>query len=218
MKKIAVLFFAFLIFYQLSSQEADKTKWTMRLDMMVPQPVSNKAFQLSFTGICDVGASLNVRLGKLFNVGAQYRYKQFQVRGNKIADVYTLQHTHNACAKFSLDISTSKNTIFSPGIGLGYNWINYTYLPCSLLTPTGQYVTAINMEPQAAFVWMIDEGFGMGLMVNYNLLAYEFDPVSICLSEHKSYSAKEMSGLTGSFSFGFSVFIDFAHRPEGFEE
>ncbi|MCC7302005.1 MAG: hypothetical protein IT233_05135 [Bacteroidia bacterium] len=212
---LLLLFLPILISAQ---DKADDIRWTTRLDFMVPQPVANKAFKLSFTGIFDLGFSVNRRIGKMLNLGVAYRFKQFQVRGNKIPDVDMLQHTHNALLRFSFDKPVGKNALLTPALNTGYNWLDYSKIPCVNGNPFDKNVEAINLEPNVSYVWMIDEGFGMGLMVNYNLLTYEFNPDGVCLNEHKSYSEKEKTGLTSSFSFGFSVFIDFAHRAEGFEE
>ncbi len=201
-----------------SQDKMDDTKWTTRLDFMVPQPISNKAFKLSFTGIFDAGLSVNYRIGNMFNLGVAYRYKQFQVRANKIPDVDMLQHTHNPLLRLSFDKKSGKNGILTPAINVGYNFITYSGTPCSTSVATGKEVTGINLEPNISYVWLIDEGFGMGLMLNYNILTHEFNPDAVCLSEHKSYSDTEKTGLSSSFSFGFSVFIDFAHQAEGFDE
>lgn len=203
-----------------AQEKTDDTKWITRLDLMVPQPLANKAFKFSFTGILDVGLSVNRRIGSMFNAGISYRYKQFQVRTNKIPDLQILpvMHTHHGSLRLSMDLKSGKNGIVTPGLNIGYNFINFTDLPCSTMVATTPEVRAFNLEPNVAYIWLIDEGFGMGLMLNYNLLTYEFDPAGICLTEYKSYTDAQRTGLTHSFSVGFSVYIDFAHQAEGFEE
>lgn len=221
MPRLPVIALCLVLPFSIFSQEkTDDTRWTTRLDLMVPQPLANKAFKVSFTGILDVGLSINRRIGNKFNLGVSYRYKQFQVRTNKIPDLQILPifHGHNGNLRFSMDLKNGKSGLITPGLNVGYNLINYSHLPCVSLMPTHEEVTGFNLEPNLAYVWLIDEGFGMGLMLSYNLLTYEFDPEGICLTEYKDYSDKQKTGLTQSFSIGFSVFIDFAHQAEGFEE
>jgi hypothetical protein len=194
-----------------------ETKATFRLDLMVPQPVANKALKLSFTGIFDFGGSLSYGFNG-FNIGAFYRYKQYQVRANKIPDVGTLLHFHNTGLKLSYDKPLNKYFMISPGLNVGYNFINYTELACSTSVATGVKDQAINFEPFFAAYFMIDEGWGVGLQVAYNVTTYEFDPYAVCLGEHKSYSDNERTGLMHNYSLGFSVWYDLARKGDSFDE
>ena len=221
--KKALLFFALLGLFAgkpefAHAQDGDlENALTLRVDFMVPQIATNKAFKLSFSGIFEVGGSVNYRVGK-FNFGPLYRYIQFQVRADKIPNIQTILNVHSAGLKLNADIPYGKSFLLMPGLNTEWNFLNYTHLPCSLKTASEKKSSAFNLEPNMSVVFLFDEGFGIGLQANYNILTYNFNPDNICLDEYKSYSNKEKTGLTGLFGFGFVVYWDLRKRGEAFDD
>lgn len=207
----ALLFLA-LVFCLNGFSQLD-TKATFRLDLMVPQPVLNKALKLSFTGIFDFGGSLNYGYNG-FNFGLFYRYKQYQIRADKIENIGTFLHINNAGIKLAYDKVLNKYLMISTGMNSGYNFLKYTAVVCS--THATLKDQAVNFEPFFAGYFMIDEGWGVGLQLAYSVATYEFDPASICLP--KGYSDKERTGLMHNYSLGFSVWYDLARKGESFDD
>jgi len=183
----------------------------VKLDFQVPQPTSNKAFKESFTGIMDLSGSLCLSI-RGFNFGGFYRYKQFQVQANKIANITTVQMVNGAGLRLGYDHWISDKSIFSSSINIGYNWISYNRVSCQGHAPAPFKETGISLEPNANIYFLIDDGFGIGLMASYHVLTYAFDPAPICLDQFHTYNDSDKQGLTQGFSFGFCVYYDLARE------
>jgi len=203
--KLSILIFLFVCSKSFARAPA-KGYWTTRFDFQVPQPVNNKAFKTSFSGILDLGATFCFGYKGVF-LGPFYRYKQFQVQANKIKNITTVMLVHNFGLKIGYDHWISDKTIFSSSINIGYNSVNYRSVVC-LVDSIPHKFDGVNIEPNVNFHFMIDEGFGIGLMVSYNVFTYEFDPNPICLNQYHTYTDSDKSGLTQTFSFGFCAYLD----------
>jgi hypothetical protein len=212
--KACLLVMLFLIVSLFSfSQEKKKPKGSIRFDFTVPQAVSNKAFRKSFTGVYDLSFSGNVGFGNFF-VGGMYRMTQFQVPANKIAGISTLQNIINGAVKTGYDVMLGDRSILTFSLAGGYNWIYYTRVTCLQDTATGTRATAINLMPSVNINFLIDEGFGIGGGISYNILAYEFNPEYVCFQEFKPYRDGDEKGLTGTISFGFSAYYVLGKRAK----
>src|ERR1051325_4476206 len=194
------------------AQDDDKAHGSIRFDFMVPQPTANGAFKKSFTGILDVGTGIYLT-AKGFVAGLNGRYKQFQVPANKINNtVTTMQGVFNGGISLGYDHFRSEKTLITPGLNIGYNWIQYSRVTCLDNEPVQKKYNGVNFEPFIKVDWMIDDGFGIGVMASYNVLTYEFDPDKVCLNEFKTYSDHDKQGLSQSFSFGFCAYWDWSKR------
>jgi hypothetical protein len=206
----AFVFSAFSSF----SQADDKVHGSLRFDFMVPQPISNGAFKKSFTGILDIGTGVYFNV-KSLALGVNGRYKQFQVPANKINNtITTMQSVYNGGISLGFDYFKSDNTLLTPGLNIGYNWIQFSRITCQNHDPVQRNYTGVNLEPYFKIDWMIDEGFGIGIMASYNILTWQFNPDDVCLNEFKTYNEKDYQGLTQSFSFGFCAYWDWSKRPQ----
>lgn len=211
-----ILLPAFTAFICVSSfaQDKEKIQGTIRFDFMVPQPLTNTAFKKSFTGIMDVGTGVYLTT-KGFVFGILGRYKQFQVPANKINNtVTTMQNIFNAGISLGYDHFRSAKTLITPGLNIGYNWIKFNRISCLKQQPRQTEFTAVNFEPFIKVDWMIDDGFGIGIMFSYNVLTYEFNPDDVCMNEFKTYNDDEKKGLSQSFSFGFCAYWNWAKRSK----
>lgn len=196
------------------SQKESAVKGSVRFDFMVPQPISNGAFKKSFTGIMDLGAGVYMNIGDLV-LGVNGRYLQFQVPANKINNTVTdMMNVINPGLSIGYDHHRSEKTMITPGLNVGYNWISFSHISCLASHPMNTRFNAFNLEPFCKVDWMIGDGFGIGVMAAYNLMTYEFIPEDVCLDEFKTYSEKERSGLTQSFSFGFCAYWNWSDRPK----
>lgn len=206
-----LILITFLFSLPANSQDIEKPNWTIRMDFQVPQPLKNKAFKTSFTGIMDLGAAFCFGYKGVF-LGPFYRYKQFQVQANKIKNITTMQLVHNAGLKIGYDNWLNDKTNFSTSVNIGYNQVQYNRVICAATDSTPQQFTGVNLEPNLNMHFMIDEGFGIGLMLSYNVFTYVFDPEPICLDQYHTYNDSDKQGLTQSFSFGFCVYYDLARK------
>jgi hypothetical protein len=196
------------------SQTDEKNHGSLRFDFMVPQPLANGAFKKSFTGIMDIGTGVYWDL-KSFVLGINGRYKQFQVPANKINNtITTMQSVYNTGISLGYDHFKSEKTLFTPGLNVGYNWMQFSRITCQSEEPKAHDFTGINLEPFFKIDWMIDDGFGIGVMASYNILTWEFNPDDVCLNEFKTFYEKDYQGLTQSFSFGFCAYWDWSKRPK----
>ena len=197
------------------NEGADKAQGTIRFDFMVPQPVTNKAFKKSFTGIMDIGTGVYITTPGGFAIGLIGRYKQFQVPSNKINNTVTTQENIiNSSLSLGYDYFKTAKTLITPGVNLGYNWIFFTKITLTYDEPIIDKFNAINIEPYCKIDWMIDDGFGIGIMVAYNIMNYEFNPDNVGLDEFHTYSDHDRVGLTQSFSFGFCAYWNWAKREK----
>jgi hypothetical protein len=211
-----LILFAIAVFPALATcaQEEKTTKGTLRFDFMVPQPISNGAFKKSFTGILDIGTGVYLNV-KSVVLGVNGRYKQFQVPANKINNtITTMQSVYNGGISLGWDHFRSEKTLFTPGLNIGYNWMQFSRITCQTETPGQKNYTGVNLEPFFKIDWMIDDGFGIGVMASYNVLNWEFNPDAVCLNEFKTFYDKDYHGLTQSFSFGFCAYYDWSKRPK----
>jgi hypothetical protein len=196
------------------SQDAapDDTKGTIRFTFMVPQPTGNKGFKKSFTGIADCGLEINYNI-KNFVLGAYGRYRFFQARGSRANKLITTnQVSVGGGLTLGFDYRKSKNTIITPYINVGYNFIEYTRVSYLNNPPINTSASGINIEPGFRINWLIEDGFGIGVCASYNLLTYQFNPYDVSLNEYYSYDAKDTEGITQFFSFGFCAFWDWSKR------
>ena len=204
-----------IVFFIPSFSQTEKTiTGTIRFDFMVPQPIANGAFKKSFTGILDLGTGVYMNI-KQFSIGLNGRYKQFQVHANKINNtVTTMENIYNGGISLGYDYFRNETTLLTPGLNIGYNWIQFNHITCIASEPGQHNFNAVNLEPYFKINWMIDDGFGIGLMASYNLMAIEFNPDLVCLNEFKTYNEGDYKGLTQSFSFGFCAYWNWAERPK----
>jgi hypothetical protein len=197
-----------------SFAQDDDVHGSMRFEFMVPQPLSNGAFKKSFTGILDLGTGVYLNVKSLV-LGVNGRYKQFQVPPNKINNtVTTMQSVYNAGVSVGYDHFRTEKTMFTPGLNIGYNWMQFSRITCQTAQPGQTSFNAVNLEPYFKIDWMIDEGFGIGVMLSYNILSWQFNPDDVCLNEFKTYYEKDYQGLMQSFSFGFCAYWDWSKRPK----
>lgn len=197
------------------NEGGDKVEGTIRFDFMVPQPVSNPALKKSFTGIMDIGTGIYLTTPGGFVVGVMGRYKQFQVPSNKINNTVTTQmNVVSSGLSLGFDYFKSKKTLITPGLNIGYNWIFFNQITTSTDSGIVSKFNAVNVEPFCKVDWMIGDGFGIGVVVAYNIMTYEFDPHSVGLDQYKTYSEYDKKGLAQSFSFGFCAYWNWAKREK----
>ena len=214
-KNILLLLFSFCSIYSFAQDQPDKAQGTIRFDFMVPRPTSNGAFKKSFTGIMDVGTGVYLTAKGGFVIGLMGRYKQFQVPSNKINNtVTTQQNLINSGLSLGFDYYKSAKTIITPGLNVGYNWIIFNRITLINDEPIISKFNAVNFEPFCKVDWMIDDGFGIGVMVSYNVMTYEFNPDNVGLNQFHTYSAHDYKGLSQSFSFGFCAYWNWAKRDK----
>lgn len=224
--KFVFLFSALLLTYDVAlSQKVTKVKKTIRAEMLLPKPVSSRAFVSVFSGVFNLNVSMNFGFNN-FNIAPYYGLMQCQIFPRLQTDPHTIQTVHSAGFRFSYDIYPSKEkmqsrqgnfVVISPFLASGFDQVDYSRLKCIVETPSHLHSQTYNIFAGANFNLMFTEMDGIGFTLGYNYLNHHFDPNALCLNEYYSFTEEQKQGLAGYILFGFNIYIDLAKRPDSSE-
>jgi len=221
--KSKFIFLAFIFFFlhsfKLFSQVKPKVKKTIRGEVALPKEFfSNKAFKQTFSGLVNVGASMNFGYGK-FNVGPFGSFTEFQILYRFIGDPNSIQSTYTGGLKFTYDFLTStKKGMFSPFIAPGYSSIKYTKLVYNTTPPTQTKYNALSLNFGITYnMLLIDDWTGVGFVVGYSLVDHVYDPYALSLIQIYP-DRTDNKGDLQHFFFGFCVYFDLARPKDAGDE
>jgi hypothetical protein len=216
MKKAAqllllVLPFSFLIG---SAQTKSKLRKTIRGEFQLPKAISNKAFTNSFSGVFNMGVSMNFS-GKHLTAGGFYSLTQYQVFPKYLSDAHPILTNHTAGIKLSYDMLTSTGKgMWSPFLSPGYTWLKYTRIKPKNHLPGITNPRAMSLHAGVTYNIMMDEWTGAGFTFGYNIVNHVYRPENICMDEWGNYTEDQKKGILQNIFFGFSVYFDLAWKPE----
>ena len=217
------LFFSFLFFSfcpPAFSQKNPKVIKTLRSDILLPKPLSNKAFKSKFSGVYYVNASMNFGIKK-FNIGVLGSHMQCQIFPHYQSEPHAIQTINMAGIRLGYDIFPSKEAlaaqtgnfiVVSPFIIGGYNWIDYSRLQTLGRPISGQHRQTYNIFTGINFNLMFSEYDGIGFTLGYNYLHHEFNPYPLRLDDYYSFNEKDTHGPTQYLMFGFNFYVDLRKR------
>jgi hypothetical protein len=190
-------------------------RMSIRAAGTVPHPMSNKAFQRSFTGIYDVAASFNVQVFQGIQVGIQYQHNLWRTPDNKIPGLNTYGQSHHGGFRVGYDHVLSETAVgyfaFSALSGrMRYYGISYT--PDTSHVPLETSFTYRTYEVEAGVYFYTEGNFAIGLHISSQFTNFKFDPYKLYLDQHKAYIASDLNGKVSMFNFGFSLVFSFLKK------
>lgn len=223
MRKSKFVFFAFvfsfLFSFELFSQAKPKIKKTIRGEVELPKALfSNKAFRQTFSGLVNVGASMNLGFHN-FNVGTFASLTEYQIAYRFIGDPNSIQSTYTGGLKFTYDMLTSNSKgIFSPFVAPGYSFIKYTKLQYITTPPSQTKYNALSLNFGITYnMMLIDDWTGVGFVLGYSLIDHVYDPYALSLIQIYP-NRTDNKGDLQNFFFGFCVYFDFARPRDAGDE
>ncbi len=209
---VVLFFFLAIISY---SQSTHKIKKSICAQFQIPKAISNKAFRSTFSGVLNVGASMNFSRNN-FTVGPFYSIMQFQVFPKYFDDSHALETTQTGGLRFAYDkLTQSGNGMWSPFIAPGFSYINYTRLKYNTLPPTITKINTYSLNAGVAYNFMINEFTGVGFIIGYNIVENTFNPKAISLDQYYTFQSGDDVGYTNHIFIGFSAYFSLSKRPEG---
>jgi hypothetical protein len=190
-------------------------KFGIKGDVGIPNPISNKAFKLSFAGVYEVGLAPVVNIHSGFTLGAFGHISQFKVPILKIPNVKTLRNTQSAGVKAGYEFLVSENIIFSFMMDYGFAKVMYKNNECIDSTKV-QNINLNLARPSFSFYFVVDPDFAMGGNISYTMMNEKFDPTTLCFENKKQYFPGDLTGKTNYFNFGVSLYYFFVKKGMAF--
>ena len=216
--------FTFVFFDSAFSQAKPKVKKTFRADVLLPRPLSNKAFDTLFSGVYNLNLSMNFGV-KNFNTGIFIGSMQCQIFPKFQSDPHAIQSVKSAGLRLSYDIYPSKAKmaategnffVFSPFLCSGYTLVDYSRLKCMTGSPEGKHSQTYSIYGGLNMNIMFSEYDGVGFTLGYMYLNHEFNPDPLCLTQFfPNIPDKYKHGVSQYFMFGFNWYIDLVKRDNG---
>ena len=214
LKRLPVLLlFCFAFAVQLSAQTADLPfRMSIRASGTVPHPLSNKAFRRSFTGIYDVGASVNFQVIKGFVAGLAYEHNLWKTPDNKIPGLNTYSQSHNGGIRVGYDRAIGETAVAYFGVSALIGRVNYygiSYRPDSTHVPLQTKYTYRSIVPDLGVFFYTEGNFAIGVHASVVFTNFQFDPDKLYLDQHKAYIASDYDGNVSHLNVGFCVVYSF---------
>lgn len=186
-----------------------------RVQIMVPHPISNKAFRKTFVGVYEVTAGLNIMVFKGAFIGVVGKTGAFKVTENKIPDMEANMQFHNAGIKVGTDmfVGDKNRMIFSAAVTAGKNWTYFNSFNAKTAN-TPDPIKGFNtsyVEPELNLYFLVEPNFGIGATLSYSFWNQQFNPYALNLNEWAQFD-KENPGNIQHLSFGFGFYYSFLKK------
>lgn len=186
-----------------------------RVSILVPHPISNKAFRKSFVGIYEISAGLNMAIFKGAFVGITYKNGLLKVTENKIPDLEADMKINNAGVKVGTDlfVGEANRIIFSAAVTAGKNWTSYSSFKSKIdgNPPPIKGFSANYVEPEINAYFLVEQNFGIGATVSFSFFNQNFNPNDLYLNEWTQFD-KSNPGTIQYLSFGFGFYYSFLKK------
>jgi hypothetical protein len=183
---------------------------SVRVNTLIPHPVSNGAFRRSFNGVYDLTGSVNLEVFQGFNVGVMYKNALFITPANKIPGLNTKEQYNAAGLRLGYDYYVTRIAVFSGCLNVGQCYMKSEDVIVLQPSPyIQQYDQGFYIEPEVALSFYTEDNFAIGFNVSYEIITNQFNPYALALEQHNSYSASDLNGYTQNFSIGFHFVYTF---------
>lgn len=199
----------------MAAQTKPKYKKTLRAEFQLPKTTSNKAFKKAFSGVYNMGLSMNVGTPH-YSGGVFYTLTQFQVFPKVNTDAHPILTVHSTGIRLTYDnLIPNGKGMWSPYISPGVSFLKYSRVKCKNETPGDQTITTFSLNGGVVYNIMMDEWVGAGFILGYNIIDHVYRPENVCMDEWGlTYTENEKQGILQNFFFGFTVYFDLAYKPE----
>jgi len=212
----------FLCSFSVNGQDSPPVqpyKYDMRVNGLIPHPMSNNGFTGTFIGLFTFSGSINTQLFDNFYAGVYYANSMFNVPTDKLvaSNGYRISTALQMnCMGLNLghDYYFSSNGLLSTSISLGEDYSKYNGI--ETITPvkiTDNY-TAAFANATCSIIWLLEEHMGIGFQVDYTYVAHEFNPYDVALNQFKGYSGNDLKGNTSYLEFGFNVYLGIVKKKK----
>ncbi|HLG01953.1 MAG TPA: hypothetical protein VI731_00060 [Bacteroidia bacterium] len=190
-------------------------RMSVRFAGTVPHPVSNKAFRRSFTGIYDIGASLNFQVFRGILVGIQYQHNLWKIPDNKIPGLKTYGQSHHGGIRVGYDYVINSIAVGYAGVSMlsgRMKFYGISYTPDTTRPPLETSFNYRMIQLEAGVYFYTEGNFAIGVHAAGSFTSFAFDPYKLYLDQHEPYLPADLDGNVSYFNIGFSLVYSFLRK------
>ena len=211
------MFLCFTCFYANAQFIENPFRLDTRINVLVPHPISNKAFRNTFIGVYSISGSQNLQVFKNLYVGvfggtSLYKIptnKAVASNGYKLSNLFQL---NSAGLNIGYNYYVTPLVFFSNSLSIGQSFGTFTSIQTVTPVTIKDKFNAPYFHIASNINFVLEDHFGIGFLISYTYVNYSFNPYDIALNQFKSYTESDLGGGMSRIEVGFNLYFGYLKK------
>ncbi len=184
---------------------------SIRAATLVPNVIQSQGFRVTFKGIYELNASLNMRIFTGFAIGVGVKQALISTQ-ERIPSLDTRMQLYTGYVKFSYMKAHTQRSHSCFGLNVGYNNSFFTGVrPISSPVISKEYNSGV-IEPEYSINFAVEESFSIGMFASYCYMLTPFSAKNIGLQDYMAQATAGENKSVGILNIGFCFYVGMGKR------